>query len=205
MSSNTSLTHSHVSTSFPCSYSSLDWRIQCNCGASLALPVVNLYASVVVWCMLVLSSKYFVYRSAGLSLPRTFSYLNLPFAATSCIHKCPVSMCLVCPKPRLFIIPNAALSSPHSSPFVHHPRSLSTDIVPNPSAEAFNAAYNSDSPELKAINDWVLDKPLTVCSPIFIHPPRSGLTTLFTAGPIGIAINFKHSLFLLQLVQLLNT
>ena len=57
------------------------------------------------------ASRCFVIRSAGFSLPKTFSTLTLLVRKASCIHNACVSRCLNLPNPFLWAIPMAAEAS----------------------------------------------------------------------------------------------
>ena len=137
----------------------------------MALPAVNLYSNVVVCLSMVVTSKCFVNKSAGLFLPSTLWNLYLLSAAVCCTHSSPVSICLVLPRPFRLMIPRAALASPQTSPVTRQPKSFMRLNMPSVSAAAFNVAYNSLSPELSATRDCVLLHPLSVCLPRVMHPP----------------------------------
>ena len=80
-------------------------------------------------------------------------------------------MCLVVPNPLRLIIPKAALASPHASPNIFQPKSCIIDISPKISADAFEDAYNSLSPELSATRVWFLRHVLIMLCPGITQPP----------------------------------
>ena len=102
--------------------------------------------------------------------PSTLANFNLCSAAICCIQRNPVSMCLVLPRPFLWMMPRAALASPCPSPTKSHLKSFPMDNISSVSAAAFSDAYNSNSPELSAMRDYVRLHDF-MCVPIITHPP----------------------------------
>ena len=150
---------------------------------------------------MVVVSKCFVNRSAGLFLPSTLLNCNLLSAAVCWIHSRPVSMCRVLPSPRLLMIPQAALASPQISPVACHPKSFRRLSIPKVSAAAFSVAYSSLSPELRATSDWVLLHPFRVCLPRVMQPPMVDFlvslqpaqsASLYVRRILGTCCHSKH-------------
>lgn len=103
-------------TSLDNKYSLQDILSLCNSGAILDLPSLYLQLSFCTCLSTVLASRCFVKRSTGLSLPRTLAKASRLSAATCWTHKKLVSIWRVLPRPLLWMMPSAALASPHIFP-----------------------------------------------------------------------------------------